>query len=629
MSKNWIMALLALAAVLATSPMANAQSCGDLNNDSNVNVIDALLLSQCLAGGGTCPTAVCGGNPLVTCGDVFGDGDVSVSGLTADLGTLALQIAGVATLFEPCEGPGPDVAGCPAASVGTQTIVTNQTWPAGCTITLTGSFFVDGGATLTIEPGVVVKGLVGAVDPPGVFILPGAKIDAQGTPSSPIIMTSSASPGSRDSGDWGGLNINGRSTVNRPGCTFAAEGLPTPFGGCIEDDFSGIVTFTRVEFAGVDFTPNSELNAITLNGIGSQTQINFTQAHNTNDDCHEWFGGTSSHKNMISSACGDDGFDCQLGWTGKLQYGLMFQDGTVTDAGRDSRGIECDNSEFGNNDQPRGDGTMCNLTLIGGEFATEDSDCTGAGVPAACCTGISTGTCGDINDGSDAGILLRRGVDAQIANTIVTGFGDAGVEMRDTATATRACTNPTTLTGDVMLRGVIVHENGGFSNSACVAAGDPAPCCTGAGAGTCAGGASENCKFADTLAGATCTSCQWLNALAAGGFASNPNGSNAVTSGLSFEWPGIDNSACTGAGTPDPCCSGAGTGSCREIPDVIPSIGGVPPALVDCTDDTIDEGFGSFFDDAPYYGAVDPSAGPCTASGCDWITKPWAGFARN
>jgi transposase len=53
---------------------------------------------------------------------------------------------------------------------------------------------------------------------------------------------------------------------------------------------------------------------------------------------------------------------------------------------------------------------MCNITVIGAD-----------------------GQAG-ANDGTDAGILLRRGVDGQIANTLVKNFGDAGLALRDEET---------------------------------------------------------------------------------------------------------------------------------------------------------------------------------------------------
>ena len=599
--------------LMSTAAMAQiSPPCGDLNNDGNTNVVDAVIMSQCLVGGGICPPVspgpLCGTGSLISCGDVFGDGDITVAGLTADIAALALKLTGGATLFEGCEGPGPDLAGCPGlVTIPSSTITSNQTWPAGCDIRLGGSVFVDNGATLTIEPGAVIKGQVGSVDPPALFILPGAKIDAQGTPSAPIIMTSSASPGSRDIGDWGGLNINGRSTVNTPGCTAFGEGVPTPFGGCDENDFSGIVTFTRVEFAGILFTPNNELNIITMNGLGSQTQINFTQAHAGADDCHEWFGGTSNHKNMISSACGDDGFDWQLGYTGFVQNALFFQEGTLTDPNADSRGIEADNSEFDNFATPISDPTFCNFTLIGAD-----------GQPGA-------------NAGSDSGILLRRGTRGQMANAIVQNFTDSGFEIRDISTSQQACIDanndgiPEAITGELIVRSSVFADNGSggvehakdndplvgscTTNAECTGAGTPAGCCTGPGTGSCV--LNPNCE---------CTSPELYGFFVSDFDVVPANGAGTTSTGISNLYPALDSSFCTGSGTPEPCCSGAGSGSCREIPVVVPSFTGPVPPVYDCSQ------FDGFFDSLTSIGAVDPGAS-CTSAGCDWVTRPWAGFA--
>ena len=127
---------LAMAAALVGLPaQSRAAGCGDLNNDGTTNIVDAILMSQCLAFGGTCPSVspgpLCGTGNLIDCGDVFGDGDVSFSGLTADLAALVQNLAGLATLFDACEGPGP-VISCPGGTVTlpSQTISSSQTWPS-------------------------------------------------------------------------------------------------------------------------------------------------------------------------------------------------------------------------------------------------------------------------------------------------------------------------------------------------------------------------------------------------------------------------------------------------------------------------------------------------------------------
>src|SRR5688572_25292368 len=81
---------------------------------------------------------------------------------------------------------------------------------------LRGFVKVANGATLTIESGTRI---VGASDVPGsaLFVLRGARIDAQGTADAPIVFTSAKAPGTRRPGDWGGLLLIGNGCINRTG----------------------------------------------------------------------------------------------------------------------------------------------------------------------------------------------------------------------------------------------------------------------------------------------------------------------------------------------------------------------------------------------------------------------------
>src|SRR5690606_2427055 len=72
-------------------------------------------------------------------------------------------------------------------------ITTNTTWETGKVYVLSGRIAVTAGVTLTIQPGVIVKGEVGSgANATALLIARGAKIMAEGTASQPIIFTSVA-----------------------------------------------------------------------------------------------------------------------------------------------------------------------------------------------------------------------------------------------------------------------------------------------------------------------------------------------------------------------------------------------------------------------------------------------------
>ena len=597
--------------LVAATPAISSAACGDLNNDGNVNVIDSILMSQCIALG-SCPAVspgpLCGTGSLIGCADIVADGNVSIpGGLTADLAAIVLQLAGVETIFDACEGPGPDIAGCPGtATLTTTTYSSNVTWPSSCLIKLDGAIFVADGAVLTIEPGTKIQGVKGgggANDPPGLFVRPGGKLNAQGTPASPIIFTSDQVGTARGVGDWGGVNVNGRSTVNSETCTFNAEGFPEPFGGCIEDDSSGIASFLRIEGAGVAFSPNSELNVFTMNAIGSQTSFNFIHAHFGLDDGHEWFGGTSNHTNMFASAVGDDGLDMQLGYTGTCQFCAVLQDGQFTDAGgSDSRGIEADGSEFGACNTPITNPDFCNITLVGARNQPGE------------------------NGGSDAGVLLRRGMQGWFGNMIVSSFTDNCYELRDNATSWNAFQGETIVTNSLACScgsgGTETTKNGtplDDNTGAC----DTNPTCVSPGADPCVTDVGTGCNL-DTEA--------WYATLSDVSPAASCGAASPDCPVVDDQYPGLDaamNALCTGPGTPFDCCSAAAPSLlniCRELPDLRPlgAIGDVSPT--DCA------ARNPAFETTTYIGAFDPTAS-CTTSGpgaaCDWLSRPWIDISTN
>ncbi|MBK7698308.1 MAG: hypothetical protein IPJ39_06080 [Saprospiraceae bacterium] len=131
------------------------------------------------------------------------------------------------------------------------------------------------------------------------IIKPGAKIIAEGTSAKPIVFTSNQAKGSRNYGDWGGLVILGKATVNKTPATIEGENIST-FGGSDDNDNSGILKYVRIEFGGIAFETDKEINGLTLGGVGKGTTIEYVQVSNNGDDGFEWFGGTVNAKHLIS-----------------------------------------------------------------------------------------------------------------------------------------------------------------------------------------------------------------------------------------------------------------------------------------------------------------------------------------
>src|SRR5215831_10175726 len=135
MTNSWKKLLFGMAAALlaAAVPVSvHAAACGDVNNDGNFNASDCPILAECLAGLPACnPATLCGGAGLASCGDMFGDGDVSISGLGADLSVCNDRAAKLPTTYDACHGPGPAIS-CPGGNLTlhSQDILVSQTWPA-------------------------------------------------------------------------------------------------------------------------------------------------------------------------------------------------------------------------------------------------------------------------------------------------------------------------------------------------------------------------------------------------------------------------------------------------------------------------------------------------------------------
>lgn len=247
------------------------------------------------------------------------------------------------------------------------------------TYILKGLVYLVGNKTMTIEPGTVIKGSYSGSDVAALIITRGSKIMAQGTPSEPIIFTSS-SPNPQ-SGDWGGIVICGKAGINT---SFnGTSGLYQVEGGIdnaqgdglagsgdavaaapVDNDNSGVLSYVRIEYAGYAYQPDKEVNSLTLAGVGNGTTIDHIQVVYAKDDAYEWFGGTVNCKYLIAYKTQDDDFDTDNGYRGNVQFGLVIRDSLIADIST-SEAFESDNNASGTTATPKTSAVFSNVTAIG------------------------------------------------------------------------------------------------------------------------------------------------------------------------------------------------------------------------------------------------------------------------
>lgn len=285
------------------------------------------------------------------------------------------------------------------------------------TYVLKGWVYIEDGATLTIEPGTIIKG--DKATKAALIARRGGKLMAKGTASAPIIFTSNQAAGSRKPGDWGGIILCGRAKNNIDIVTgMPIEGGPTaPHGGSNDDDNSGALSYVRVEFAGIPFATDQEINGITFGSVGRGTQVDHVQVSYSGDDSFEWFGGTVNAKYLVAYHGWDDDFDTDNGYSGKLQFLLGVRHPKIADQSL-SNGFESDNNGNGTTDQPNTTAVFSNVTLIGPvgqatDFANTTQYITGNGL-----TSPDGGRLGTFQ----AAIQIRRNSRLNLFNSVVTGY---------------------------------------------------------------------------------------------------------------------------------------------------------------------------------------------------------------
>ncbi len=333
-----------------------------------------------------------------------------------------------------------------ATGTGKIEITTNVTLDASKVYLLTGIVYVKNGGTLTIPAGTIIRAEGNPSATPAnwatIVIQRGGKINSTGTKEMPIVFTSNKAAGSRKPGDWGGIILLGKGQNNLPGaqsgCTQCAKGegiIEGPFGypdgvygGNDDADNSGVISFTRIEFPGLVFAANNEINGLTLGSVGYGTVLRNIQVSFSNDDSYEWYGGEVNSKCLVAFKGTDDDFDTDFGYRGKNQFGIGFKDSIHFDptynapsGSSTSEGFESDNDGSGSTNTPQTAAIFSNYTMVGPYAAGETYNKHSATVKAA----------------YRRGARIRRNSAQSVVNSIFIGYRN-GLMLDGSATVTNA-----------------------------------------------------------------------------------------------------------------------------------------------------------------------------------------------
>jgi hypothetical protein len=288
------------------------------------------------------------------------------------------------------------------------------------------------GTKLNIEAGVT---MVFRRPESYVRITRGSQIFAEGSAGAPIIFTADEDINStateNDRGLWGGLQINGNGQTNKchdgtatgsgsgtvsdfaatannvHNCNQVAEGQPATYGGNNNAESSGVLKYVVVKHAGYEVIDGNELNAVTLNAVGSGTAISYVQTYTSQDDGFEMFGGAVNLDHIVAVNVGDDSIDYSEGYNGKIQYAVVVHTSGA------NRCIEGDNTGGGRSDSftPTTNLIISNLTCVTSDIKQD--------------AGVNTTSKGD-----SEGPLFREGAYFQMYNSIVTSNA-VGMESQE------------------------------------------------------------------------------------------------------------------------------------------------------------------------------------------------------
>lgn len=319
---------------------------------------------------------------------------------------MAFAVSAILNLNSCKPEPGDDT-GETGAAVLSGEIRGVRTLSADTVYQMNGFVYVVDGATLNIPAGTVIQGVKGTKA--ALIVERGGKILAEGTKEKPIVFTSDQLPGQRNYGDWGGIILCGKAKLNS-GEAQVEGGPRSLYGGQDDTDNSGVLKYVRIEFGGVEFDTDKEINGLTMCAVGSGTVIENIQCSFVKDDSFEWFGGTVNCRNLVAFRGWDDDFDTDAGFRGSVQFAVALRDKSVSDKSK-SNGFESDNDADGSDNTPLNNPKFSNVTIYGPYASLADTSFSGGAYSSDAAYGPY-----------QAAMHLRRNTRLQVYNSVFAGY---------------------------------------------------------------------------------------------------------------------------------------------------------------------------------------------------------------
>ncbi|PIV97655.1 MAG: hypothetical protein COW43_02070, partial [Flavobacteriaceae bacterium CG17_big_fil_post_rev_8_21_14_2_50_31_13] len=171
-------------------------------------------------------------------------------------------------------------------------------------------------------------------------------------------------------GLWGGVIVLGNNVIGAGANNTAnIEGIAagqtwTNYGGALTDDNSGSLKYISIRHGGATIANGSEINGLTLAGVGNKTIVENIEIISNDDDGIEIFGGNVNVNNLLVYNQTDDAIDLDQAYSGTITNAYV-----AMGVGSDTV-FEIDGTESTSTPRVTGSYTIDGVTAIGNANAT-------------------------------------------------------------------------------------------------------------------------------------------------------------------------------------------------------------------------------------------------------------------